>query len=114
MIQMILCVGIPSPVRNLNSTEVDHCMLKCTWTAPDTLQGIPILKYNFNIARHSDGAVLGSNTTTTTEFLYTVTKLGEILEVVVAAENEVGPCNGSSKTVTSPTSGNLAIQKLSL
>ena len=89
-------------------------MLKCTWTAPDTLQGVPILKYIFNITKHSDGAVLVSNTTTTTEFVYTVTKLGETLELVVAAENEVGPCNGSSKIVTSPTSGNLVIQTFSL
>ena len=81
---------------DLNSTEVDHCTLNFTWTAPYTLQGVPINYYNITITRHSDGAVLGSYTTNTTEFLYSVSRLEETLEVVVAAVNDVGTGNSSS------------------
>ena len=71
---------ILSTVGNLNSTEMDHCILIASWTAPDTLQGVPI-NYTINITRHSDGAVLRSDTTNTTEYLYSVSSLGETLEV---------------------------------
>ena len=98
-------IGLLSPVGDLNSSEVDDCSLHFTWTAPYTLQGVPINYYNITITRHSDGAVLGSYTTNTTEFLYSVSRLGETLEVVVAAVNDVGTGNSSVITVQSPSSG---------
>ena len=104
---MILCVGPLSPVGNLNSTDVDHCTLHFTWTAPYTLQGVPINYYNVTITRHSDGTVLRFYTTNTTEFLYSVNRLGETLEVVVAAVNDAGPSNNSNITVQSPLTGNV-------
>ena len=88
--------GILSGVGNLTNSEVDHCTLHFTWTAPYTLQGVPINYYTINITRHSDGAVLRSDTTNTTEYLYTVSSLGETLEVVVAAVNGAGTGNASS------------------
>ena len=89
-------IGLLSGVGNLTSSEVDHCTLHFTWTAPYTLQGVPINYYTINITRHSDGAVLRSDTTNTTEYLYTVSSLGETLEVVVAAVNGAGTGNVSS------------------
>ena len=82
MFQFIHCIGLLPPV---NSTEVDHCTLRLTWTAPYTLQGVPINYYTINITRHSDGAVLRTDTTNTTEYLYSVSSLGETLEIEVAA-----------------------------
>ena len=92
---MIMHVGLLSSVRNLSSTEVGHCTLHFIWTAPYTLQGVPINYYNITITGHSDGAVLGSYTTNSTEFLYSVSRLEETLEVVVAAVNDVGTGNSS-------------------
>ena len=43
------CIGLLSPVGNLTSTEVDHCTLRLTWTAPYTLQGVSINYYTINI-----------------------------------------------------------------
>ena len=89
-------IGLLSGVGDLTSSEVDHCTLHFTWTAPYILQGVPINYYTINITRHSDGAVLRSDTTNTTEYLYTVSSLGETLEVVVAAVNGAGTGNVSS------------------
>ena len=91
-----MCIGLLSGVGNLTSSGVDHCTLHFTWTAPYTLQGVPINYYTINITRHSDGAVLRSDTTNTTEYLYTVSSLGETLEVVVAAVNGAGTGNVSA------------------
>ena len=92
---------------NLTKTDVDHCTLHFTWTAPYTLQGVPINYYNITITRHSDGAVLGSYTTNTTEFLYSVSSLGESLKVVVTAVNDVGTvaCQIRNMARTWPNSG---------
>ena len=98
--QFTYCIDLLSSVGNLTSTEVDHCTLHFTWTAPYTLQGVPINYYTINITRYSDGAVLRSDTTNTTEYLYSVSSLGETLEVVVAAVNDVGTGNESSITVS--------------
>ena len=104
---VIVIIGLLSPVGDLTGTEVDHCTLHFTWTAPYTLQGVPITYYNITITRHSDGAVLGSYTTNTTEIPYSVSSLGETLEVVVAAVNDVGTGNSSVITVHSPSSSKL-------
>ena len=96
------CIGPLSGVGNLTSSEVDHCTLHFTWTAPYTLQGVPIDYYTINITRHSDGAVLQSDTTNTTEYLYNVSSLGESLEVVVAAVNGAGKGNETGIIIQSP------------
>ena len=101
--------GLLSGVVDLTSSEVDHCTLHFTWTAPYTLQGVPIKYYTINITRHSDGAVLRSDTTNTTEYLYTVSSLGETLEVVVAAVNGAGTGNISSIITVSPSSSEYLI-----
>ena len=98
-----MSIGLLSGVGDLTSIEVDHCTLHFTWTAPYTLQGVPINYYTINITRHSDGAVLRSDTTNTTEYLYTVSSLGETLEVVVAAVNGVGTGNVSSIITQTPS-----------
>ena len=92
-IKFYVCTGALSSVGNLTSTEVDHCTLRLTWTAPYTLQGVPINYYTINITRHSDGAVLRTDTTNTTEYLYSVSSLGETLEIEVAAVNDAGTGN---------------------
>ena len=96
--------GILSPVGDLINTTVDNCTLIFTWTAPYTLQGVPINYYTINITRHSDGAVLRTDTTNTTEYLYSVSSLGETLEIEVAAVNDAGTGNKSSITVSIPSS----------
>ena len=97
-----------SGVGNLTSSEVDHCTLHFTWTAPYTLQGVPINYYTINITRHSDGAVLRSDTTNTTEYLYTVSSLGETLEVMVAAVNGAG--TGILSSVQQNTSSSIDLE----
>ena len=93
-----------SAVGNLTSSEVDHCTLHFTWTAPYTLQGVSINYYTINITRHSDGAVLRSDTTNTTEYVYTVSSLGETLEVAVAAVNDAGIGTVSFTVTQTPSS----------
>ena len=91
--------GLLSAVTNLTSSEEDVCgTLHITWTAPYTLQGVSINYYTINITSNSDGVVLRSATTNTTEYLYTVSSLGETLEVLVAAVNDVGTGNSSNVT----------------
>ena len=108
-------LGLLSGVGNLTSSEVDHCTLHFTWTAPYTLQGVPINYYTINITRHSDGAVLRSDTTNTTEYLYTVSSLGETLEVVVVAVNGAGTGNVSKITLqVSPGKIIMCMQMLQL
>ena len=79
----------------VSSVVKNNCTLNVTWTAPYTLQGVPINYYTINITRHSDGAVLRTDTTNTTEHLYNVTVLGETLRIEVAAVNDVGIGNTS-------------------
>ena len=93
--QFTHCIGLLSNVGNLTSTDVDHCTLRLTWTAPYTLQGVPINYYTINITRHSDGAVLRTDTTNTTEYLYSVSSLGETLEIEVATVNGAGTGNAT-------------------
>ena len=102
---MCLITGPFSAVGNLASSEVDHCTLYFTWTAPYTLQGVPINYYTINITRHSDGAVLEEAKPNTTEYFYTVKSLGETLKVVVAAVNtDIGAGNMSSIITRTPSS----------
>ena len=96
--------GPLAAVGNLTSSEVGNCTLHFTWTAPYTLQGVPINYYTINITRHSDGAVLRFDTTNITEYLYTVSSQGETLEVVVAAVNDAGTGNVSSILTHTPLS----------
>ena len=108
----VYCVhdtGVLSPVGDLINTTVDHCTLRLTWTAPYTLQGVPINYYTINITRHSDGAVLRTDTTNTTEYLYSVSSLGETLEIEVAAVNVLGPGNTISIMTQTPSSSELII-----
>ena len=96
-------LGPLAAVSDLTSSEVDHCTLHFTWTAPYTLQGVPINYYTINITRHSDGTVLRSDTINTTEYLYTMSSLGETLEVAVAAVNGAGTGNVSSIITQTPS-----------
>ena len=102
--QFTHCIGLLSSVGNLTSTEVDHCTLRLTWTAPYTLQGVPINYYTINITRHSDGAVLRTGTTNTTEYLYSVSSLGEMVKAEVAAVNDAGTGNNTSFMIRTPSS----------
>ena len=110
---MCKLLGSLSAVGNLMNNESNEtCVLSLSWTAPYTLQGVPINYYTINITRHSDGAVLRSDTTNTTEYLYSVSSLGETLEVVVAAVNDVGTGTESNITVSIPSSEELHIRSM--
>ena len=110
---MCKLLGSLSAVGNLMNNELNEsCALSLSWTAPYTLQGVPINYYTINITRHSDGAVLRSDTTNTTEYLYSVSSLGETLEVVVAAVNDAGTGTESSITVSIPSSEELHIRSM--
>ena len=105
---MYYVLGLLSAVTNLNSSEEDGCgTLHITWTAPYTLQGVSINYYTINITSNSDGVVLRSGTTNTTEYLYTVSSLGETLEVLVVAVNDVGTGNSSNLSTQSLLLGEL-------
>ena len=102
---IIHCISVKSKPPKGLSSEVTNSSLHITWTAPYTLQGVPINYYTINITRHSDGAVVWSDTTNTTEYLYSVSSsqlLGETLEVVVAAVNDVGIGMAASITIPPP------------
>ena len=111
---MCKLLGSLSAVGNLmNNESNESCTLSLSWTAPYTLQGVPINYYTINITRrHSDGAVLRSDTTNTTEYLYSVSSLGETLEVVVAAVNGVGTGTESNITVSIPSREELHIRSM--
>ena len=101
-----------SAVDNLKSAVEDHCTLRINWTAPYTLQGVPINYYTINITRHSDGAVLlASDTTNTTDYFHSVIILGEKLDIAVAAVNGAGTGNESIVMESTPTSSELKLIK---
>ena len=78
--------------------------LHFTWTAPPTLQDIPILGYVINIT-HSDGLLLMNDTTLLPEYLYQRnTSSQQTIVFTVAARNIVGVGNESNITVTLPAS----------
>ena len=85
-----------SPVGNLTSTEVDHCTLRLTWTAPFTLQGVPINYYTIGVNADSDDQFMFSSDTT--EYLYTPNALGETYTIMVTASNQAGQGAGSEET----------------
>ena len=93
-----------SPVGNLTSTEVDHCTLRLTWTAPYTLQGVPILNYTIGVNIDTDDPFMFSSDTT--EYLYTPDALGETYTIMVTASNQAGQGAGSEITVDIPETGN--------
>ena len=103
-VQIILSVGPLSPVGNLTSTEVDHCTLRLTWTAPYTLQGVPILHYSIIVNADSDDQFMFSSDRT--EYLYVPDALGETYTIIVTATNQAGPGDGSEMMVDIPTTGN--------
>ena len=100
----MLLLGLLSAVDELNSTVLNQCTLHFTWTAPYTLQGVPINYYTINITRHSGGAVLRSDTTNTTKYTYYPNILGEMLEISVAAANDAGTGEVSQIVAMSPSS----------
>ena len=102
--------GLLSAVGNLTSTEADHCtLIHITWIASNSLEGVTV-NYTINITRHSDGAVLRTDTTNTTEYLYSVSSLGETLEIEVAAVNDVGTGNTTSIVTQTPSSSMLILK----
>ena len=84
------------------STTVDSCTLHFTWIAPSSLEGVAI-SYIINIT-DTNGAVLRTDTTSTTEYLYSVSSLGETLEIEVAAVNGAGIGNATSIMTQTPLS----------
>ena len=103
-VSISILIGPLSAVGNLNSTEVDDCTLHVNWTAPYTLQGVPINYYIINITRYSDGEVLMSEKANTTSYVHNVIILGETLDILVAALNGAGTGNFSTVTIETPTS----------
>ena len=99
--------GLLSPVGNLISTTVDSCTLHFSWIAPSSLERVAI-NYIINIT-DNDGMLLMSITTNTTEYFYSVSSLGETLEVVVAAVNDVGTGNATFTMTQSPSSSELLL-----
>ena len=112
-------LGVQGRLSSVNDLDYNNinCSLHITWTAPYTLQGVPINYYTINITRHSDGAVVWSDTTNTTEYLYSVSSsqlLGETLEVVVAAVNGAGIGNVSNITIPGELNNSKVLLFLSL
>ena len=95
--------GRLAAVSDLDIMGPTNCsVLVISWTAPYTLPGVPIRNYTINITRHSDGAVLKTDTTNTTEYWYMY--IQEDVVFMVAAVNDAGTGNASNFTITRPTS----------
>ena len=97
--------GVLSPVSNLISTTVDSCTLHFTWIAPSSLEGVTI-SYTINITDTNE-MMLRTDTTNTTEYLYSVSSLGETLEIEVTAVNGAGTGNATSIMTQTPSSSEL-------
>ena len=98
-------IGLLSSVSDLTSTTVNNCTLHFTWIAPNSLDGVAI-NYIINI-RDNDEMMLRTDTTNTTEYLYSVSSLGETLEIEVAAANGAGTGNATSIMTQTPSSSEL-------
>ena len=94
--------GVLSPVSNLISTTVDSCTLHFTWIAPSSLEGVTI-SYTINITDTNE-MMLRTDTTNTTEYLYSVSSLGETLEIEVTAVNGAGAGNTTIIMTQTPSS----------
>ena len=81
---------------------MDSCTLRFTWIAPSSLEGVSI-NYIINI-KDTNGAVLRTDTTNTTEYLYSVSSLGETLEIEVTAVNGAGAGNATIIMTQTPSS----------
>ena len=95
------------------SATVDNCTLRFTWIAPSSLKGVAIY-YIINITKHSDGAVLRTDTTNTTEYLYSVSSLGETLEIEVTATNGAGPAKNATIIMTQTPSSSETLLHVNL
>ena len=84
------------------STTVDSSTLHFTWIAPSSLEGVAI-NYIINIT-DTNGMMLRTDTTNTTEYLYSVSSLGETLEVEVTAVNGAGTGNATIIMTQTPSS----------
>ena len=104
--QIFCLLGVLSAVGNLTSTEVDHCTLRLNWTAPYTLQGVPILNYTITI-NPDIGSESEAFSSSTVEYLYRPDALGESYTIEVTALNQAGAGAGSDITVNMPNSGNM-------
>ena len=98
-------IGLLSSVSDLTSTTVDNCTLHFTWIAPSSLEGVPI-NYIINIADTNE-MLVQSDSTNTTEYLYSVSSLGETLEIEVTAVNGAGTGNATSIMTQTPSSSEL-------
>ena len=98
-------IGLLSYVSDLTSTTVDSCTLRFTWIAPNSLDGVAI-DYIINIRDNSEMLLL-SITTNTTEYLYSVSSLGEKLEIEVAAVIGAGIGNATFIMTQTPSSSEL-------
>ena len=98
-------IGLLSSVSDLTSTTVNNCTLHFTWIAPNSLEGVAI-NYTIDI-KDTNGMLVQSDTTNTTEYLYSVSSLGETLEIEVAAKNGAGTGNATSIITQTPSSSEL-------
>ena len=89
------------------STTVDSCTLRFTWIAPSSLEGVAI-NYIINIT-DTNGMMLRTDTTNTTEYLYSVSSLGETLEIEVTAVNGAGTGSATIIMTQTPSSSELLL-----
>ena len=98
-------IGLLSSVSDLTSTTVDSCTLHFAWTAPNSLDGVAI--NNTIDIKDTNGMLVQSNTTSTIEYIYSVSNLGETLEIEVTAVNGAGTGNATSIMTQTPSSSEL-------
>ena len=95
-------IGLLSSVSDLTSTTVDSCTLRFTWIAPNSLEGVAI-NYTIDI-KDTNGMLVQSIMISTTEYFYSVSRLGETLEIEVAAVNGAGTGNTTIIMTQTPSS----------
>ena len=95
-------IGLLSSVSDLTSTTVDSCTLHFAWIAPNSLDGVAI-NYTIDI-KDTNGMLVQSIMISTTDYFYSVSSLGETLEVEVTAVNGAGAGNATSIITQTPSS----------
>ena len=83
---MLKVQGVPALVDNLTLSN-ESCCYTFSWTAPFTLPGFPILRYNVNVT--SNNVMINETNVSGTQWTYCPQEPGTRV-ISIAAVNEVG------------------------
>ena len=90
-------------VENLTCTRQGYCCIKCSWSPPFSLDGVPIYGYIINVTNKGDNTQY-TTTSNTTSWSYCPKQFSNYT-VSIAGNNSAGEGNVSSQVIA--LSGNL-------